>query len=1080
MTLNATNTYTGGTYDHCRRSDHRERRGARCGAYGTFTYNPNNVLASVQAANGIIFNSLTEGNGTLTFGTTAGNGTNTVGNSLSTSRTIAVDGETATINPNGHLVTLNGQVVSLGTFGVGLGNATGVSDLTVNDLSTNANGIVVLPASANNANFFGNWIITAGTLQVSSDAALGNTTLPANELGQIDLNGGTFQAGASFTSQRSLFLASGSNFDTNGFTTSFAGNLQDVQRTLDVINSNTTAAGAVSFGTFEVAATATLNVSSGIAATTTTYTPGAGTSVTFTNGIIRDPGGTLILQPTSNSNLGTHAAGTAGSEDVFDTSTGPNATNTVTNGIVAPWIVVYSGIPTSQTPTNPFSFATYGANGFTATAGNSTNLLTATGTSTVQQSTGVTLAANTAAYALSVQNATTVNLGTKTLTLGNGSTPAGLILNGGASITNGTLAFGGSEGIIWFAGNSSGANNDTISATITGIGGLTFAGGLHATDLSGVSKSAGLSVVKINTASTETGLITIDSGAVTLGAVNVFSSSVPGVMLADTKSSPSPATLNVNANNQFSALSSAGANSTVNIAAGVTLTIGDSNNLNSTLLSIIAGTTTGSLVKAGTGLLDISGGGGASFGTGGTVSVNGGALRIGNGVFGATATTPITVASGAELQYSGNGGSMFNDPIQGAGVFHLIGGTVQLTGTSNNYTGGTVIELGATLDVTTANLPTNGRISNAGGTLVFDQTGAAGTFTGVMSDGQQSGGPNNPNDMSCTLVSCTTGTLSGTLIKDDSKNGNGGNVIIANAQLYTGMTYIEAGTLTLGATNAIATSGGVVLGRVGGALCGGVACSGVTAILALGANNSIKSLADDPSNTTQVQLNGFALTVNPLAGTSSTYGGAIVDGSAGGGGLTLAGPGNLVLTGTNTYTGATTVNGGVLEVDGSITNSSGVTVNSGGTLAGIGNVDPPAVTINSGGTFAPGTPGTPGTSMTVTGNLAFQSGAIYLVQLNSTSTTFANVTGTASLAGNVLAAFAPNTSPLKQYTILQSAGLGGTTFAAVATTNLPNFNATLSYTNNNVLLNLNAAMGAGAGTRWQSAERRQFAQQFLQ
>ena len=79
--------------------------------------------------------------------------------------------------------------------------------------------------------------------------------------------------------------------------------------------------------------------------------------------------------------------------------------------------------------------------------------------------------------------------------------------------------------------------------------------------------------------------------------------------------------------------------------------------------------------------------------------VNAGALRIGNGVFGASATNPILVASGAELQYSGNGGSKFNDPIQGAGDFNLLAGTVQLTGT-NIYTGGTNIQIGATFDVT--------------------------------------------------------------------------------------------------------------------------------------------------------------------------------------------------------------------------------------------------------------------------------------------------------------------------------------------------------------------------------------------
>ena len=51
------------------------------------------------------------------------------------------------------------------------------------------------------------------------------------------------------------------------------------------------------------------------------------------------------------------------------------------------------------------------------------------------------------------------------------------------------------------------------------------------------------------------------------------------------------------------------------------------------------------------------------------------------------------------------------------------------------------------------------------------------------------------------------------LIKDDSTTGSGGNVTIANVQSYTGMTYVEAGTLTLGAVNAIESSAGVILGR---------------------------------------------------------------------------------------------------------------------------------------------------------------------------------------------------------------------------------------------------------------------------
>ena len=1083
VTLKGTNTYTGGTTiiagDLIISSSTNAPSDAALGAAppltnaqfnSSLTLNsqgfPTNALTAVQADNGIIFNSLTEGNGTLTIGGTAGGGTNT----FTTNRPIGVDSEAATINVNGYVVTLGGPLVSLGTNDVALGNANGESDLTIDDLSAGDNGKLNLSTAS--PNFYGNIIIGntgAPVVEVSSDAALGATTLNgvtlpvgAPQLGQVELNGGTFQAGASFSSNRNVFLGGGSSFDTNGFATSF-GTLQDTQRTLLVENSNQSGngAGSVTFGTLEVSATATLNINAGSGSG-----GGAGTSITFTNGIIRDPGATLILQPTTTGNLGTLAAGAANSEDVFDTSTGPGATNKVTNGIVAPWIVIYSATPGNQTPNSPFSFATYGANGFTATAGNSTNILTATSASTVQQSANATLTGNISAYALSVQNKIAVNLGTHTLTLGDGTDPAGLILNGGASITNGALAFGGSEGIIWIAGENN--NTNTISAQITGSGGLTFTGGLHATDLS-IGKATGLSLVTISTATTETGQITIDSGALTLSTANVFSDSVPGVLLSNVKASPSPATLNITASNQFSALDSVGNNSNINVSgAGVQLIIGDANNENSTLSSTITQSTanvTGALTKNGSGLLDISGAS-VSFGSGSTVVVSGGALRIANGVFGASATTAIGVASGAELQYAGNAGSVLNDPISGAGVFHLVSGTVQLTG-ANTYSGGTVIETGATLDVTTSTLPTGGNVSNSGGTLLFDQS-TNGTFTGVMSDGAQAGGPTDPNDMACTLASVTCGsttTLSGTLIKDDSTTGSGGNVTLSAVQIYSGMTFIEAGTLTLGATNTIATSQGVDLGRVGGAVCNPSPCSGVTASLALGANNIIAGLEDNPANTTSVILNGHVLTLAPITGSSWSYAGSIVDGSSSGS-LVQNGPGTSILTGTSTYTGTTMISGGTLDVTGTLSGTSTVNVASGGTLVGTGNIDPLTMTVMSGGTFAPGTPGVPGTSMTVTGNLAFQSGGNYLVQLNPTTSTFANVTGTATLTGgDVLAAFTAGSYASKQqYTILESTGLGGTTFAALGTVNLPtNYTATLSYTANNALLNLNAALGSGSG-----------------
>src|SRR5580700_8305516 len=151
---------------------------------------------------------------------------------------------------------------------------------------------------------------------------------------------------------------------------------------------------------------------------------------------------------------------------------------------------------------------------------------------------------------------------------------------------------------------------------------------------------------------------------------------------------------------------------------------------------------------------------------------------------------------------------------------------------------------------------------------------------------------------------------------------------------------------------------------------------------------------------------------------STTVSGVIADGGAGGGtggALVKVGTGTLTLSGADTYMGATTVNAGILDVDGSIAPSSLLTVNNGGTLIGTGTVG--NTQINSGAVFAPGAAGTPGTSMAVAGNLAFQSGAIYQVIVNPSATTFANVTGTASLAGTVNAVV--GSGGLKnQYTIL--------------------------------------------------------------
>src|SRR5262249_31369202 len=155
----------------------------------------------------------------------------------------------------------------------------------------------------------------------------------------------------------------------------------------------------------------------------------------------------------------------------------------------------------------------------------------------------------------------------------------------------------------------------------------------------------------------------------------------------------------------------------------------------------------------------------------------------------------------------------------------------------------------------------------------------------------------------------------------------GSTTLTAN-NTYTGGTTVNAGTLQLG---------------------NGVATGSIT-----GADNNNGTVAFNRSD-------------------SATIPGGISRARA----LQQGGPGSTTLAANNTYTGATTVNGGALFVDGSIASSIITTANNGARLGGGGTVG--TTLITPGGTLAPGpSSGTPGT-ITVAGNLAFQSGAFYLV-----------------------------------------------------------------------------------------------------
>ncbi|WP_243743309.1 autotransporter serine protease, partial [Pseudomonas aeruginosa] len=175
------------------------------------------------------------------------------------------------------------------------------------------------------------------------------------------------------------------------------------------------------------------------------------------------------------------------------------------------------------------------------------------------------------------------------------------------------------------------------------------------------------------------------------------------------------------------------------------------------------------------------------------------------------------------------------------------------------------------------------------------------------------------------------------------------------------------------------------------------------------------------------------------------------------GSLVKAGPGSLVLSGDSTYRGPTLVDGGLLSVDGSLL--SAVEVNAGGTLGGSGRIG--GLLARSGGTVAAGN--SIGT-LEVAGDLRFESGSTYAVELSESASDRIVASGKASIAGGNVTLAMENSPDLlsqsqveslvgRRYDILDAAGGIDGRFDAV----LPNYlflGGTLDYAANAIRLDI--------------------------
>jgi len=336
---------------------------------------------------------------------------------------------------------------------------------------------------------------------------------------------------------------------------------------------------------------------------------------------------------------------------------------------------------------------------------------------------------------------------------------------------------------------------------------------------------------------------------------------------------------------------------------------------------IISGT--GGLVKQGAGTFTLS----DSNDYMGATTITAGTLRLGanNALSNVTA---VTVANGATFDlnnFNETIGTLADDPINGGGSVTLGTGTLTTDGLGTvtpfsgviSGDGGLTKIGGGTLTLNGVNTYIGPTMINAG-TLQLGMAGQLSDTTAVT----VAGGTFDLNDVSDTIgslagggnVTLGTGTL--TTGGDDSSttysgsiSGTGGltkegmgTFLLDGANMYTGATTINAGTLQLGANAA------------------GMAIADLSRVnVAMGAifdlNNfseTIGSLSDFPANGGvggSVMLGTGTLTTG-ADGSPSTFSGVI----SGDGGLVKVGAGTFTLRGINTYTGGTSINGGTVSI----------------------------------------------------------------------------------------------------------------------------------------------------------------------
>ncbi|WP_421996224.1 autotransporter-associated beta strand repeat-containing protein [Reyranella sp.] len=652
-----------------------------------------------------------------------------------------------------------------------------------------------------------------------------------------------------------------------------------------------------------------------------------------------------------------------------------------------------------------------------------TRAITMTGTGTMQTDSGTTLVSNgviggggnlikSGAGTLTV-TANNTYAGTTTvsgaLQVGNGGTTG--TLGGGAVTNNGQLTFNRS-------------NDITVANDIGGTGALTKEGAGILT-LTGTNAYTGATTVNTGTLALSGGsgigsssLVTVAGGATFDTSANVGFTQVNALAGAGTVVTGGGLAI-ANASTTFSGAINGGGGleiaggtqtltgtngytNTTQIDGGATLALGGAGSIASSASVTFFGAGTFDVSQASSGasvraLVDFGPGGGN-----GRVSLGAGTLAI-------------------------TSGSTFNGVIQDGGIgggsggaVTIAGGATQDLGGINTYTGATTIEAASTLNLAgNGSIAASSGVNLAGAGALLDVSGGAAGQT--IRD--LSGVAGSTVELGSNAL--TVGTASSTLFAGAITDGSGpggslvkvgtGVLTLTGANTYTGGTTVAGGGL-LGTTTSlqgdILNNGAVGFSQAGSGTYGGN-MSGTGSLTLLGGTVTLTG--------TNTYSGGTTVSGGVLQGTTSSLQGNILNDSSvvfdqagsgsyagtmsGSGMLTKSGSGQLALTGANSYSGGTLVSAGVLQgttssLQGTIVNNAQVTFQQAttgtyaGNMSGTGSLlvnGTGTVILIGNNTYSGGTTVSGGVLQGTTSSLQ---GSI----LNNAMVTF-NQTGTGTYAG---------------------------------------------------------------------------------